>query len=92
VRERQELYDKMIEVMDELQGQCIYCTLAVEGQLHAYHECRQAEAGRCGYTAYQRWQEGVDLGTKHCWECGLSQSICRRWEQAASQQVQCEYE
>src|SRR5437763_1922271 len=24
-------------------------------------------------------------------ECGLSQSICRRWEQAASQQVQCEY-
>src|SRR5436853_7925796 len=36
LRVRQELYDKMIEVMDELHRQCIYCTLALEAQLHAY--------------------------------------------------------
>ena len=27
-----------------------------------------------------QWREGIDLGQfQNCWECGLSQSICRRF-------------
>ena len=82
--------------MDKLQGECIYCTVAIEkeeqGQLHAYSECTKAQADGCEFAAYKQWREGINFGqAKHCWECGLSQSICRRLEQAANQQVACEY-
>jgi hypothetical protein len=30
---------------------------------------------------YEAWREGVDLGEyQHCWKCGLSQKVCRRFE------------
>jgi len=96
LRALQESYESMIKVMDKLQGECIYCTVAIEkeeqGQLHAYSECTKAQADGCEFAAYKQWREGINFGqAKHCWECGLSQSICRRLEQAANQQVACEY-
>jgi hypothetical protein len=103
----QESYEDMIKVMDQLQGQCIYCTLIHEGgqigasilqghrcqgQLHTYSECLDAEEDGCGFTAYQQWREGIDFGqAKHCWECGLSQSICRRLERRPEDRVPCDY-
>ncbi len=102
----QESYEAMIQAMDQLQGQCIYCTLIYKGamgervaqgpghgrELHSYNDCGDAAADGCGFGAYQQWREGVDFGqAKHCWECGLSQSICRRLEKPADQQVACEY-
>jgi len=84
----------MIQVMDHLQGQCIYCTMIIEEQrpIHAYNECTEAVADGCGYDAYRQWREGVDFGqAKQCWECGLSQSICRRLERPAEQRLACEY-
>ena len=107
LRAVQGSYENMIKVMDRLQGQCIYCTLinkggrmgesitrglGSEGQLHAYDDCFNAEADGCGFIAYERWRDSIDFGqAKHCWECGLSQSICRRLERPAGQRVLCEY-
>jgi len=94
LRGEQELYESMIKVMDDLQGQCIYCTTMIEEQrpLHTYSECTEAVADGCGYNAYQQWRSGVDFGqAKQCWECGLSQRICRRLERPAGQWLPCEY-
>src|SRR5438045_529012 len=101
LRAVQGSYENMIKVMDRLQGQCIYCTLinkggrmgesitrglGSEGQLHAYDDCFNAEADGCGFIAYERWRDSIDFGqAKHCWECGLSQSICRRLERPAGE-------
>jgi hypothetical protein len=102
----QESYERMIKAMDQLQGQCVYCTLVhagdmgesitqghgSSGQLHTYDDCMDAEMDKCGYIAYQQWREGVDFGqAKHCWECGLSQSICRRLERPEGERLPCEY-
>jgi superfamily II DNA helicase RecQ len=103
----QESYEAMIKVMDRLQGQCVYCTLMhqggwmgasisqghrCQGQLHTYRECLDAEAEGCGFAAYQQWREGIEFRqAKHCWECGLSQRICRRLEREAGDQQPCEY-
>src|ERR1035438_8279236 len=90
----QESQECMIQVMDQLQGQCIYCQLihgrgSSQGELHIYSECSQAKADKCGFVAYSKWREGVDLGQlQHCWECGLSQSICQR---AEGKREWCEY-
>jgi len=91
----------MIKVMNQLQGQCVYCTLMYKqghmsfGELHAYTECLHAEAKGCGFKAYQQWREGVSFGqAKHCWECGLSQRVCRRLERGKGKNGEypaCEY-
>jgi superfamily II DNA or RNA helicase len=96
LRALQEAHDSMIKAMDRLQGRCIYCTLMHKhgqmgasisqghrsiGELHEYAECLDAKAEGCGFSAYQRWRKGVSFGqAKHCWECGLSQRVCRRLE------------
>jgi superfamily II DNA helicase RecQ len=104
----QESYEMMITVMDQMQGQCIYCTLMQEGgqmgasvsqgqrwqgKLHTYSECLDARANNSGFAAYQQWRLGINFGqAKHCWECGLSQSICRRLERSkAEEREACDY-
>jgi hypothetical protein len=92
----------MIKVMDHLQGECIYCELvhpgqigesfSGEGQSHTYDDCMEAEMDRCGFIAYEQWRERIDFGqAKHCWQCGLSQRICRRLERPEGQRQACEY-
>jgi hypothetical protein len=91
----EELQQQMMEVMDQLQGVCIYCGLihgrstrestlyerGLEGP-HEYKDCREAERDGCGLERYKAWREGIDLGEyQHCWKCGLSQKICRRLEE-----------
>jgi superfamily II DNA or RNA helicase len=95
LKEVQGMHEAMIGVMDRLQGRCIYCELikggrtgesisqglGSQGQLHAYNDCFEAEADGCGFIAYEKWREGIDLGEyQHCWKCGLSQEVCRRLE------------
>jgi hypothetical protein len=77
--------EQLIEVMDRLQGHCIFCGLiqkeSVRGEAHAYKDCRQAVESGCGFAKYEGWRETIDLGSfQHCWKCGLSQKICRRLE------------
>ena len=110
LRALQEAHDCMIKVMNRLQGQCIYCTLTHKegwmgksishghksiGELHEYKECLDAEADGCGFKAYQQWRKRVSFGqAKHCWECGLSQRICRRLERGKGKKGEyeaCEY-
>lgn len=96
LRALQETYEIVIKAMGQLQGGCIYCMVMVEevdkGEPHEYSDCMDAEAKGCGFVAYKQWRKGVDFGqAKHCWECGLSQRICRRLEQPAKQQMPCEY-
>jgi len=93
LRALQESYESMIAVMDRLQGECIYCALSMKGErLHAYSKCTKAKAEQCEFAAYQQWRKGIDFGqAKHCWECGLSQYVCRRLEGQPNQQVACEY-
>jgi hypothetical protein len=82
----EESHEQMIAVMDELQGNCIYCQLIRGGDVgdqgaHIYQDCIFAEGSGCGYKSYQEWREGVDLGTyQHCYKCGLCQKVCRRME------------
>ena len=83
--EVQASQEQMIEVMDRLQSDCIYCGLMqrehARGRAHAYKDCRQAVESGCGIGAYEAWREDIDLGEfQHCWKCGLSQKICRRLE------------
>jgi superfamily II DNA helicase RecQ len=96
LKEIEEEHKVMIKVMNQLQGQCIYCGIMIRGGgsgsgrggegsgsglLHTYSNCHKAEADGCGFSKYEQWREGVNFGqAKHCWHCGLSQSICRRLE------------
>jgi superfamily II DNA helicase RecQ len=83
LKEEQVLQEQLIEVMDQLQGGCIYCGLMYQGyhEPHTYKDCVEAEQKKCGVGAFEIWREGVDLGQyQHCWKCGLSQKICRRLE------------
>jgi superfamily II DNA helicase RecQ len=101
LRALEEKHESMIKVMNQLQGQCIYCTLMYKqghkafGELHAYTECLHAEEKGCGFEAYKQWREGVSFGqAKHCWECGLSQRVCRRLERGKGKNREypaCEY-
>jgi superfamily II DNA helicase RecQ len=77
--------EQLIEVMDRLQGHCIFCGLIqkeyARGAAHAYKDCPQAVESGCGFAEYEAWRETIDLGSfQHCWKCGLSQRICRRLE------------
>ena len=68
LRALEEKHESMIKVMNQLQGQCIYCTLMYKRghmsfeELHAYTECLHAEEKGCGFKAYQQWREGVSFG------------------------------
>ena len=83
LKEVQASQEEMIEVMNQLQGSCIYCGL-IKGKdciPHTYKDCIKAEAAGCGVEQYKEWRGGIDLGEyQHCWKCGLSQKICRRLE------------
>jgi hypothetical protein len=86
---------------------CIYCALWHEkgelggsisrgrgskGEFHEYDDCLNAKESGYGFVAYQKWREGIDFGqAKHCWECGLCQSICRRLERPVGERLPCEY-
>jgi hypothetical protein len=77
--------EQMIEVMDRLQGNCIYCGLIqreyARGKVHTYKDCPQAVEAGCGIRAYEAWRVKINLGTfQHYWKCGLSQRVCRRLE------------
>jgi hypothetical protein len=96
LRVLQESHESIVEAMGQLQGQCIYCIVMIEeadkGQSHEYSDCIEARANGCGFEAYKQWREEVDFGqAKHCWECGLSQRICRRLERLVGQRMPCEY-
>ena len=95
LRELQESQECIVKAMGQLQGQCIYCSIMIEGERgksHEYSNCRNAEADGCGFALYRQWRKGVSFRqAKHCWECGLSQRICRRLEQAVEQRMACEY-
>jgi hypothetical protein len=85
LEQEQARQEQMIEVMDQLQGNCIYCGLTrgedSGAMRHEYKDCKEAEESRCGIAAYEAWREDVDLGQyQHCWKCGLPQKICRRLE------------
>lgn len=85
-------HEQMIRVMEYLQGGCVFCRLSRGGEgdadPHDYFDCLLAVASGCGNEKYQAWREKVDFGkSKHCWECGLSQQICRRLEDGRP----CEY-
>jgi hypothetical protein len=60
----------MIKAIGQLQGQCIYCTIMIEGEAgksHKYSNCIDAEADRCGFALYKQWRSGVSFGqAKHC--------------------------
>ena len=97
----------MIKVMDQLQGQCIYCTLMRKGQiresitgglesigqLYEYNDCFNAEVNQCGNVEYYHQRLKVFFKkVKHCQECGLSQRICQRLETKQREEcLLCEY-
>ena len=97
----------MIKVMDQLQGQCIYCTLMRKGQigesitgglesigqLYKYNNCFNVEVNQCGNVEYYHQRLKVFFKkVKHCQECGLSQRICQRMEtKETKDQLLCEY-
>ena len=94
----EEQDEKMLRVMNTLQGGCIHCKLMFMGgeeeqaysSTHTHSNCVDAKEVGCSIKLYEKWREGVDFGQcKHCWECGLSQRICRRLE--GHKEGLCEY-
>ncbi|KAH8800934.1 P-loop containing nucleoside triphosphate hydrolase protein [Xylogone sp. PMI_703] len=84
---------EMFWVMGELQKRCIYCELTQEGEakaeIHEYTDCELASRAGCGMVAYEQWREEVRLDVgQQCWECGLTQELCRRVERGLAE---CEY-
>ena len=76
----------MFQVMGQLQRHCVFCTLIcgengaseTEEEPHTIENCKAAEARRCGMKLYNKWWSRIDLkGLKHCYKCGLPQSVCR---------------
>jgi hypothetical protein len=62
----------------------------VYSSTHTHSNCVDAEEVGCNIRLYLKWRSGVDFGvSKHCWECGLSQRICRRLE--GGKEGLCEY-
>ena len=59
----------MIEVINQLQGSCIYYRL-IKGKdciPYIYKDYIKAEAARYGVEQYKEWQGGIDLGEyQHC--------------------------
>jgi hypothetical protein len=83
---------EMFWAMDVLQKRCIYCELTQGRQegSHEYGECHMAMANQCGMERYEQWRTTITLEAgQQCWECGLTQELCRRVEQKAAQ---CQYE
>ena len=76
----------MFQVMRQLQRHCIFCTLIygenggsrIREEPHTLENCKAAETRRCGMKLYNKWWSRIDLkGLKHCYKCGLPQSVCR---------------
>lgn len=84
--------EMLIKVMDGFKGQCLFCVLTTSNptteDMHTYSGCSYAERCDCSIRSYKAWRKELDLGEyMHCWECGLSQKICRRIEEGSA----CEY-
>jgi hypothetical protein len=94
LKELVEEDELVFQAMDVLKGGCVYCEFVpIDGgageEPHTYAECFAAEANDVGYRNFQRWRENVDFGKefRHCFNCGLSQRMCRKQETGEA----CEY-
>jgi hypothetical protein len=94
LKELVEADELVFQVMDILKSGCAYCEFVpIDGgageEPHTYAECFPAEANRVGYWSFQMWRESVDFGKEfgHCFDCGLSQKMCRKQETGEG----CEY-
>ena len=84
----------MFRVMDEFQHGCIFCRLVREDGEgldgpHSYQSCVAAFQHQCHYGEFQDWREGITIESDytHCFDCGLPQRLCRRFENGSM----CEY-
>jgi superfamily II DNA helicase RecQ len=93
----EEANENMMKAMDRLQRRCIYCELIHtdrhQMEAHEYVDCKEAKHTSCDIGEYKQWRKGIDMRRlKHCWECGLSQRICRRLEGIGeNRERSCEY-
>lgn len=78
----------------DINNGCVYCKFVpIHGgageEPHSYAECLAAEANGVGYRSFQTWREDLDFGKEfgHCFDCGLSQKMCRKQETREA----CEY-
>ena len=76
----------MFQVIRQLQRHCVFCTLIyrenrgsrIGEEPYTLENCKAAESRRYGMKLYNKWWNRIDLkGLKHCYKCGLPQSICR---------------
>ena len=79
-------------MIDRLQRRCIYYELFYKDEYireaYKYVDCKGARYKRCDIRVYRQWRKGIDMERSgNCWECGLSQKICRRMEGKGA----CEY-
>jgi superfamily II DNA helicase RecQ len=84
--------DEQLEQFHQLlHAHCIYCQLMLgegEGESHCHGECPHAYKQKCDLVAYQQWRLQVQLAPRgQCFQCGLSQGICR----AIEEQGKCLY-
>ena len=74
-----------------LHAHCIYCQLMLpdgEASSHEHRDCTQARHRDCDIEAYRQWRSRLQLAARHqCFQCGLSQSMCR----AVEEQTPCTY-
>ena len=87
---RQVIQDEQLQQFhQQLHPYCIYCVLMLDERAsHCHRECVEAQRNQCGVSLYQQWRQGLVLACSHqCFQCGLSQSICRGVEEERL----CEY-
>lgn len=94
LRQGIEADELMFRVMDEFQHGCIFCRLVREDGEgldgpHSYQSCVAAFQHQCHYGEFQDWREGITIESDytHCFDCGLPQRLCRRFENGSM----CEY-
>jgi len=84
---------ELIQFMDELKRDCIYCVLigtdGGESQgPHVHGECLNLAGEAYGIEAYRQWRQELELAAAgQCYRCGLGQEMC----QAVEEGVACEY-
>ena len=72
--------------MRQLQRHYIFYTLIcgenggtrIKEEPYTLENYKAVETRRCGIKLYNKWWSRIDLkGLKHCYKCGLPQSVCR---------------